>query len=159
MAGVLDHNRWDLVSLPALTRALTDVVRDPAAAGADLRALAAHYRRRGETERALELLRRNRSALCTEGLSALASLYRRRGDWDSALAIWESLAGQGVTNAIDALAKYLEHRVGDDRAALGMARRLPPGLARERRCRRLKKRLRKQTEGLGWRRRNESAEE
>lgn len=159
LAGVFDHNRWDLLSLPALACALTQVCQDPAAAGADVRALAGHFRRRGDTARALELLQANRSALRAEGLLELASLHRRLGDWESTLAIWETLADQGNTGAIDAFAKYLEHRARSYRLALAMAQRLPPGPERDRRCGRLKKRLRKQNEDSARRRRTESADD
>jgi hypothetical protein len=145
LARVLVHNLWDLLSLPALVRAMVMVHRTPAAAGADVRALAGHYRRRGDQLRALKLLEANRDELPSQGLLELASLCRQRGDRGQALEIWNALAARGVTQAIDALAKHLEHREGSYRAALAMAQRLPPGPERDRRCARLNGRLGKRT--------------
>jgi hypothetical protein len=145
LAGVLNHNRRDLLSLPALIQALRQVFQDPAGAGADVLALAGVHRRRGDLARAIETLTANRGALAVDGLLELARLHRRRGDWEAALAIWEPLATRGVLQAIDALAKYLEHQARDHRRALAMAERLPPGPARDRRRRRLEGRLYRQT--------------
>jgi TPR repeat protein len=71
----------------------------------------------------------------------LARLHRRRGDWEQALAIWEQLATEGDADACTALAKYHEHRTRDLHRALALARELPPGPLKERRCARLNAKL------------------
>jgi len=141
LAGVLGHNRQDLVSLPALVPVLTRAFRDPVSVGADLVAVARHHLRRGASARALELLAANQARLDAAGLLDLARLHRRQGHWAAAVAIWQPLAQQGVGAAREALAKYLEHRAGDYAGALTWARQLPPGPGREQRCRRLEERL------------------
>jgi uncharacterized protein YprB with RNaseH-like and TPR domain len=141
LVGVLEHNRWDLLSLPALAPPLEASLRDPSSTGADIRSVAEYHRRRGEEAFAVRLLSSGRRQLSAAGLLDLARLYRRRGDWRSAREIWESLAAQGETEATEALAKYLEHRLGDHSLALTLARRLPPSPERDRRCQRLARRL------------------
>ncbi|MEA3275766.1 MAG: ribonuclease H-like domain-containing protein [Pseudomonadota bacterium] len=141
LAAVLLHNRWDLLSLPALVPALEWSFRDPAAAGAEIRAVARHHLARGANERAFQLLGANREALSASALLDLARLHGRRGEWDAALQIWQALAEKYNPKATEALAKYLEHRARDYRRALVMARRLPLGPERERRCRRLQARI------------------
>jgi uncharacterized protein YprB with RNaseH-like and TPR domain len=137
LGRVLEHNRSDLVSLPALVPALVWALRDPGAAGADVQAVARYHVRRGDTAAALDLLARARPRLDTAGLLELARLHRRHGQWEAALAIWESLAEGCEREALESLAKYLEHQLRDYGRALSLARRLPAGEARERRCRRL----------------------
>ncbi len=141
LAGVLEHNSRDLLSLPALVPALAQSLRDPAATGADIRSVAAHHFRIGDRERAFGLLSANRGRLCARGLLDLAGLCRRRGAWDEALAIWEMLAQRDEPRAVEALAKHLEHRAGDLHRALQLAARLPRGPAREHRLRRLRHRV------------------
>lgn len=141
LTGVLRHNRQDLIALPALVGPLASTLHDPASWGADLAAVARHHLRRGDPGAALALLAGNQARLDPAGLLDLARLQRRRGHWAAAAVIWETLAEQGVTAALEALAKYREHRVGDYSGALAVARRLPAGEARERRCRRLEQRL------------------
>jgi hypothetical protein len=141
LAGVLEHNRRDLLSLPALVPALAQSLRDPAATGADIGSVAAHHLRVGDRERAFGLLSANRGRLCARGLLDLAGLCRRRGAWDEALAIWEMLAQRDEPRAVEALAKHLEHRAGDLHRALQLAARLPRGAAREHRLRRLQRRV------------------
>jgi uncharacterized protein YprB with RNaseH-like and TPR domain len=141
VAGVVEHNRRDLFSLPALVPPLERALREPGPTGADVHALARHRLRRGDSIAALALLAADRAWLDESGLLALARLHRRHGQWAEAIAIWEPLAARGQSEALEALAKQLEHRVGDFATALAMARRLPPGAERERRCRRLEGRI------------------
>jgi hypothetical protein len=140
LAGVLRHNLQDLLSLPALVPALARALREPGAVGADVHAVARYRLRRGDPAAALAILAADRTVLDEAGLLALARLHRRRGQLEAALAIWEPLADRGNPEALEALAKHLEHRVGDYAGALALARRLPPGAERDRRCRRLKQR-------------------
>ncbi len=141
LAGVLEHNRRDLLSLPALVPALARSLRDPAGNGADARAVARHHLGRGDGDTALRVLETSRDRLCPAGLLELARFYRRLGAWRQALDIWRALAQDGDTMATEALAKYLEHSAGDFPQALAVAARLPPGPARERRVRRLERRI------------------
>lgn len=141
LAGVLEHNRRDLLSLPALVPALERTLHEPGSMGADVCSVARHRLRQGDHTAALTLLEADRARLDDSGLLALARLHRRHGQWDAAVAIWESLAVRGQPEALEALAKQLEHRIGDYAGALALARRLPPGTEREWRCRRLEQRL------------------
>lgn len=141
LSGVLEHNRRDLVSLPALVPALAGVFEDPAAAGADVRAVAAHHAGRGDPVRARRILEAHRDRLCSAGLAELARLHRAAGDWAAALGVWRALAGQGDPVGLEALAKHLEHQERDYAGALAIATRLPAGPERDRRCRRLEKKL------------------
>jgi uncharacterized protein YprB with RNaseH-like and TPR domain len=141
LAGVLRHNRWDLLSLAALIPRLGEVFADPGAFDADVRAVAAYHQAQGRSDRAFELLCSERRRLDTAGLMDLARLHRRRGDWDQARTIWEQLAGRGDADARTELAKYHEHRTRDLRRALALARELPPGPLKERRCARLTAKL------------------
>jgi uncharacterized protein YprB with RNaseH-like and TPR domain len=137
LAAVLRHNRWDLLSLPALARPLSQSLFEPAATGADIQSVARLHLSRGDADLALALLLANRDRLMPSALLDLARLQRRRGDWAAAGAIWESLAEKGHPEAIEAQAKYLEHRARDYIHALEWVERLPPSPDRERRRRRL----------------------
>jgi uncharacterized protein YprB with RNaseH-like and TPR domain len=141
LAGVLRHNRWDLLSLAALIPSLSEVFADPGAYDADVRAVAAYHHSQGRSDQAFDLLRSERRRLDTAGLLDLARLHRRRGNWDSARSIWEPLAAQGDAEARTELAKYHEHRTRDLHRALALARALPPGPPKERRCARLNAKL------------------
>ena len=141
LAGVLRHNRWDLLSLAALIPRLGEVFADPGAFDADVRAVAAYHQAQGRSDRAFDLLRSERRRLDAAGLMDLARLHRRRGDWDQARAIWEPLAAKGDAEARAELAKYHEHRTRDLHRALALARELPPGPLKERRCARLNAKL------------------
>jgi hypothetical protein len=134
---VLEHNRLDLVSLPALVSALEQAFREPGPAGADVHSVARYHLRRGRSAQALALLAGHRARLDARGLLELARLYRRHGEGEAARAIWEQLTARGEPAALSALASHLEHRARDYSGALALARRLPPGQERERRCRRL----------------------
>lgn len=144
LGAVLRHNRTDLISLVALIPALAAMQRDPADHDADVGAIARHWSRAGDTNQALALLERSRSALDTPALHDLAALYRRRGAWERATGIWRALAHTGDVAALLALAKYHEHQVNDPAGALELARRLPAGPERERRCHRLEAKQREE---------------
>jgi uncharacterized protein len=141
LGAVLRHNRLDLLSLVALVPAMAAVARDPIAHGADLGAVARYRLRRGDADGALALLCSAQPVLLPSERLFLASLYRRRGDWEQARAVWERLAADGQPDALEALAKYHEHRSGDLRQALDLARRLPAGLERDHRQLRLSRKL------------------
>ncbi|AGA89517.1 hypothetical protein Thimo_0678 [Thioflavicoccus mobilis 8321] len=137
LGAVLRHNRWDLLSLAALAVPLAMTYRDPLATGAAVQAVATHHLARGAPDRAYALLARNRARLAPPALLILADLHRRRGEWEQACGIWSELVECDDPAALEALAKYHEHRRGDPALALDLARRLPPGPAREHRCARL----------------------
>ncbi|MGA7982739.1 MAG: ribonuclease H-like domain-containing protein [Chromatiaceae bacterium] len=141
LCGVLAHNRRDLMSLLGLASPLARSLRDPAATGAEIGAVARYHLARGDEARAFALLAANRSLLAPPAFLDLARLHRGRGEWAAACRIWEALAEQGEAAAIEALAKHREHRLRDYGAALDLARRLPAGPERERRCCRLEARL------------------
>jgi uncharacterized protein YprB with RNaseH-like and TPR domain len=142
LTAVLRHNRWDLLSLPALARPLRRSFVDPAATGADIRSVARFHLARGDADFALRLLATNREELAPLALMDLAQLHRCRGEWSEASTIWRALAEQGIPAALEAQAKYLEHRERDYAQALDCTARLPPGAERERRWRRLEDKLR-----------------
>jgi hypothetical protein len=141
LAGVLRHNRRDLLSLATLPAPLALTLSDPARTGADPLAVAGWHRDRGDPMRAREILEANRLALTPAGLLELARHRSRAGDWDGGRALWEPLAEAGHPHAVAALARLWEHRLGEPARALALARRLPAGEERERRCRRLEERL------------------
>jgi hypothetical protein len=121
---VLEHNRWDLVSLAGLLSQLAAVFGGNDHADSDALAIARHRLRRGDEAGALRQLAARASSLGVEGLLELAHLHRRRGEWNCAVPIWEDLAGQGVAEALERLAKYHEHIRGDFGAALALTERL-----------------------------------
>ena len=121
---VLEHNRWDLVSLAGLLSRLAVVFSGGGHEDADPRAVARHRLRRGDEAGALLELAAHASSLGITGLLELAHLYRRRGEWERAVPIWDDLAGQGVAEALERLAKYHEHVRGDIPAALALTDRL-----------------------------------
>jgi hypothetical protein len=141
LAGVLDHNRLDLLSLATLPAPLALTLSDPARTGADPLAVAGWHRDRGDPDRARAILEANRPALTPAGVLELARYRCRAGDWSGAQVLWEPLAEAGHPQAIGALARLWEHRLGDPDRALVYALRLPPGEDRERRCRRIIERL------------------
>lgn len=121
---VLEHNRWDLVSLAGLLSRLAHIYGGGGHEDADARALARHRLRQGDDAGALRELAGKASSLGVAGLLELARLYRRRGEWEHAVPIWEDLAAQGVAEALERLAKYQEHIGRDFAAALALTERL-----------------------------------
>ena len=121
---VLEHNRWDLVSLAGLLARLSAIFAGGRHADADALAIARHRMRRGDEAGALKQLADCASSLGVDGLLELARLRRRRGDWEHAVAVWEHLAEQGVAEALERLAKYHEHIRRDLAAALALTEQL-----------------------------------
>lgn len=141
LAAVVRHNRYDVLSLAALTTPLAASFADPITTGAHVLSIARYHRVRGEPEQALAILARHRDALAAPELFELAGLMRARGAWEDAAEIWSQLAERDQPEALEALSKYCEHRIGDHARALELARRLPDGPNRERRMKRLEARL------------------
>jgi uncharacterized protein YprB with RNaseH-like and TPR domain len=149
LAGVLGHNRLDLLSLAVLPAPLALTLADPARTGADPLAVAGWQRDHGDQAQARAILEANRLSLTPAGLMELARYRLRSRDWTGARDLWEPLAEAGDPDAMAALARLWEHRLGDPAQALTLARRLPPSREQERRCRRLEERLaRSNAQGL-----------
>ncbi len=128
---VLEHNRWDLVSLAALAPALAAAYASPECHGADSLAVARHRRERGGAASARALLAASRARLDARGLHELARLARRDGDRTLAMEVWADLAARGDARALEALAKHAEHAERDPARARSLTERL---LAIEPRC-------------------------
>jgi hypothetical protein len=122
--GILEHNRWDLVSLTTLAARMAALFAQPDHPEADVLAIARNFRRKGEDEQAHAHLSDRREGLTVGGLLELAQLHRRRGEWDAAVAIWTKLAADNCAEAMERLAKYHEHVVKDYGQALELAERL-----------------------------------
>lgn len=129
LARVRMHNEADVVALAALVPRLVDAIEAPADPSAAIRA-ARHLVRLGDSRGALERLapfvEPDRIAADSEGATAVAlaaRLCRRLGEHDRAASLWRSLCERrpGDPEASDALAKHLEHRCRDARAALQVA--------------------------------------
>jgi uncharacterized protein YprB with RNaseH-like and TPR domain len=136
LAGVLEHNRLDLLSLAALAGRLLDLARGGPAASHDAReaiALGHLYARAGMDARAREayaraltLSRAPRGAFDAtriDALRALAFAWRRARRFEQAAECWhELLSIRGCPAAIrreaaEALAIHSEHRLRDFAAA------------------------------------------
>ena len=132
LAGVLEHNRRDLMSLAGLTARLLEIVGggpDYADNAREALALGHVYARAHADERALSAFERavtlaatsrsSRAALITEdSLYALAVAYRRARRFDDATKCWTTLIESGCSTgveheAIEALAIHHEHRRRD----------------------------------------------
>jgi uncharacterized protein YprB with RNaseH-like and TPR domain len=137
LAGVLDHNRQDLVSLAGLLPLLAAVHAAPAEHGADALRVARRWLQAGSPTRARALLEQAVARLCGEGRMLLAKLRRRQGEPQGAQVLLEPLAELGSVAAIEQLAKHHEHVSGDLRSALRYARALPADEASRRRLARL----------------------
>lgn len=128
LAGVLEHNRWDLVSLAALLARLARAFAEPGhTEEADALALSRAQARAGRHDLAFAHLREAHYKLDSRGLLELARLHRRRGDLDSAVALWNALSEAGDPAATRRLAIHHEHVRRDPRAALEYAERLASG--------------------------------
>jgi uncharacterized protein YprB with RNaseH-like and TPR domain len=154
LAGVLDHNRLDLVSLAGLTSRLLELIcggPDYADNAREALALGHVYARGraidraiGAFERAVTLATMSRSrrapVVLGEALRALALSYRRARRFDEAARCWSALIDHGCSNdvereAIEALAIHHEHRRRDLESARQFAVRnvvKSNGSARER---------------------------
>jgi len=152
LTGVLNHNRQDLLSLPALVSALALSLYSPDTMGADVGAVARYWLVRGDEAKAYSILSNGRDRLDDADLLELARLHRRRDEWTEAERIWRTLADRDLPQAIDALVKYLEHKQRNYPQALALVDRLPAGPDREHRQHRLETKLRTRMRGLGLRR-------
>lgn len=124
LPAILEHNRWDLVSLAALLPVLARLHEMPDQADADVLAIARNRMRQGDEAAACRQLSVQQHRLDEAGLLELARLHRRRGEWQEAVALWEQLAEAGCAQALEHLAKYHEHVQRDCARALECTRRL-----------------------------------
>jgi tetratricopeptide (TPR) repeat protein len=152
LAGVLEHNRLDLVSLAGLASRLLEIVRggpDYAENAREALALGHVYARAraeeraiGAYERAVTLSATSRSRraplVMADALRALAVAYRRARRFDEAARCWSALIESGCSSgvereAVEALAIHHEHRKRDlESARLFALKNLAGGIARER---------------------------
>lgn len=116
--ALLEHNRWDLVSLVALLPTLAEVFMKPHEHGADIAAVARYWRAQGDEAAALGHLQQHEAHLDDTGLLDLALGYKRQSNWDAAVAIWQRLAERHCLPALEHLAKYHEHVRRDYAVAL-----------------------------------------
>jgi hypothetical protein len=141
LGGVLAHNRTDLLSVMALPAALARVYRSPGEFAADPARVASWHLGRNDVSTATAALQAG-AELDADAQYLLGRLHARGGDWPAALTVWEPLALAGDAAAIEALAKFHEHRDRDPHRALYYARLLPAGPSQERRCARLRTKIR-----------------
>ena len=142
LAGVLEHNRRDLLSLAGLTSRLLEIVSggpDYAENAREALALGQVYARARAEERAITAFERavtlaassrsQRARLVEEdSLHALAVAYRRARRYDDSAKCWTALVESGCSpqierEAIEALAIHHEHRRRDLESAKVFAER------------------------------------
>jgi len=142
---LVEHNRWDVVSLTTLLSVLHEAHERPSRYAADTLAIARHRGRQKGDNHAHAYLLSNEGHLDTPGLLELARLYRRRGAWSEATAIWHTLADQAHPEALERLAKYYEHIARDIEIAQSFTARLqtlePSDPGHQRRRARLQEKL------------------
>ncbi len=151
---VLAHNAADLITLPAVGRALAAAIEVPPDLAAGLR-VARHHLARGASREALGSLgpwlpeARGLAASPGAGRPAglgpvssderrawllAAGILAREGEVRRAAALLESICARdpGDAPAHEALARLLEHRLGDPEAALSVLRRSTGAVSRQR---------------------------
>jgi len=130
IAGVFEHNVYDIVSLVTVTTMLEQNFRGereiPNESGLTMFSRGKIYERRGEIEQAIHCYR---SAL-EDSLSAhrknvihskLAMLYKKTAHWNEAVHLWEKQIHQLSLFSLEPyveLAKYYEHQAKDYSTAL-----------------------------------------
>jgi uncharacterized protein YprB with RNaseH-like and TPR domain len=131
LAGVIEHNTNDIVSLYFLIHHINavhskplDNIDDPD----DLLSLAKIYERRKEHQNIADLLDKYGNLISNHKRYDLVYLqsmaYKRTGDFDRAIKLWEEISrseGPLAFLSMIELAKYYEHRVKDYPRALVMA--------------------------------------
>ena len=147
---VLEHNHLDILSLPALTGALSQIYTKPGMEKCNLVGIAERHCEDGRKSHALEILKHGKEYLDEQGLLMLASLYRMEGQVEAALDIWSHLAVNGSSEGAERLAKYYEHAKRDYAVALQYAQQIKINKndVTQRRLSRLHGRLAKQSYSL-----------
>jgi len=133
MGAVLEHNRFDILTLYFLVRRIDEVFRYEGAtldSVADLYSLSRVYGRRRCYEKVMSnfrtLQRTAPKSLGNDVLFFHSLAFKRSGDWSHAVDLWLRLADSGGREGFFAcleLAKYFEHRAKDIPRALGYAQK------------------------------------
>lgn len=128
LAGVLDHNRLDLISLAALTVLACEWVEEDRACDArDLYSLGRVFERASLHDRAEEQYQRvlgcDEASVRVPSLLRLADRARRRGEHGLAAEFWEDAAQEGDVRALRQLAIHHERRGRDLASALSAVER------------------------------------
>jgi uncharacterized protein YprB with RNaseH-like and TPR domain len=120
LPAVLEHNRWDILTLYLLLLRVAEVFSQEGAgldSADDLHSLSRVYGRRRQLDKVAGLYRRIEQTGEAERSSDLlwyhAMNFKRCGDWDRAVALWQQLSETGDREAYLAhleLAKFMEHR-------------------------------------------------
>jgi uncharacterized protein YprB with RNaseH-like and TPR domain len=124
LAGVLEHNRLDVLSLAALAVLACDWVQEARAEDPrDVYCLGRVFERAEMYERSEEQYRRVVTSGGADGvrvpsLLRLAARAKRTGDHRAAASLWEEAAESGDCRALRELAMHHEHRSRDLAAAL-----------------------------------------
>ena len=127
LEGVFYHNALDVVSLAALFNHLAALLDDPLDGsvehGIDLISLARLFEDLGDLDRATRLYIHGlehdlpKESLL-DALQRLAGIHKRQENLIAAVSLWQEAANHGYIPAYIELAKYYEHRQGDDAQAL-----------------------------------------
>jgi uncharacterized protein YprB with RNaseH-like and TPR domain len=137
MAAVLEHNRRDVASLPALAATLAHMHAAPDASECDAPAIARWHHARGRKSLAFEMLRDQEALLDDDGRTLLAQLAWQQRDQSLSLRLWQALAANEHAGALERLAIHHEHRLKDYEGALYYAARLLEADPRTRTARRV----------------------
>ena len=130
--AVLEHNRWDILTLFFLLERVREIFRNEGAdldEVEDLYSLSRVYERRRQRDKVIGLYRRidDCGGEATPDVLWFHSLaFKRQGEWAQAVELWQRLTDTDTAEAYRAhveLAKYYEHRVKDAANALVHARR------------------------------------
>lgn len=129
LGDVFEHNRYDIISMAALARHLSDVLsgRPTDPHPGDLLAAARLLHERGRIEAAqalLETIITTPTAPAAEARRLLSLVHKRRGHWHLAVGMWAELLAQDAADAFAAeeLAKFCEHRTHDYARAIALVR-------------------------------------
>lgn len=133
MNSVLEHNRFDILSLYFLLRRIDEVFRSEGASldsTDDLYSLSRVYGRRRQPDKVVDnfesLQQASAQPLNTEVVYYHSIAFKRQGNWSRAVELWLSLSEQACREGYEAcleLAKYYEHRAKDCQKALDFAHR------------------------------------
>ncbi|MBI5366379.1 MAG: ribonuclease H-like domain-containing protein [Planctomycetes bacterium] len=141
LARVLDHNRYDLLSLAALLVRVLGLVRDPrraAGAGAeDLVRIARLYAEDGDLRAARTMLEEaacfGGGACRTAALEQLGDACRRLGDGAGAAAAWEALLAEPhAAPPPEVFLRLARHHLAEPGGAAAAVRCLQEGVTRAR---------------------------
>ena len=134
LAGVLYHNRMDILSLAALMIYISNALRQVSLDqyllhSTDLYSMGVIYDNAGmelEAEKLfLRCLEDNyfEASFIPDIYARLAQNYKKNERWDDAVKMWQAGVERRDLNAAIELAKFYEHRAGDFSTALSWARK------------------------------------